>query len=74
MVFAAVVAACAVDIEHFDALARAFVAQGVEVIRQVGGWEKSVEHARAHHDAMQRQHLAVAQPGASPAAPPPPAA
>lgn len=69
MAFGAVVGASATDPEHFDALARAYVMQGFEVVRQLGGWEQSIEHARAHHDAMAHQHLAVTQP----AAPPPPA-
>ena len=69
MAFAAVIGSSAADTEHFESLARAFVAQGVEVIRQVGGWEGSIGHARSHHDAMQQQHLAVATPNGSGAPP-----
>lgn len=69
MAFVAVIGSSAADTEHFEALARAFVAQGVEVIRQVGGWEGSIGHARAHHDAMQQQHLAVAAPNGAGAPP-----
>lgn len=65
MAFVAVIGSSAADTEQFESLARAFVAQGVEVIRQVGGWEGSIGHARAHHDAMQQQHLAVAAPNGS---------
>lgn len=64
MAFGAVVAASAADPEHFDALARAFVAQALEVIRQLGGWDTSIEHSRTHHEAMLQQHLAVAAPPA----------
>ncbi|HEX4935454.1 MAG TPA: hypothetical protein VFV33_19875 [Gemmatimonadaceae bacterium] len=69
LAFSAVVAASAVDLEQFDAVARAFVAQGVEIIRQLGGWESSIAHARSHHDLMLQQHLAVAAPPAPHAAP-----
>lgn len=68
MVFVAVVASAAVDPAHFDPLARAFVAQGVEVLRQLGGWDTSVELARAHHDAMLQQHVTATTP--PPNAPP----
>jgi len=69
MVFVAVVSSAAIDPAHFDPLARAFIAQGVEVLRQLGGWEESIALARTHHDAMLQQHEAAKAPptDASPA-------
>ena len=67
LTFCAVVAASATDPDQFARLVRVFVTQGLELLRQLGGWESSVSHARTHHDAMLEQHLAVAAPPAAPA-------
>ena len=59
LTFVAVVAAAGADPEQFDALTRAFVTQGVQLLQQLGGWDVSVAHAKTHHDAMLEQHRAV---------------
>ncbi len=65
MTFVAVVSASATDADHFDAQMRTYIAQGSDLVRQLGGWETSVGHARTHHDAMHEQHHVVASPPAA---------
>ena len=52
MISLAVVLSAAADIPHYDALARAYLAQGLEVVKQVGGWNRSIELAKAHFDVQ----------------------
>jgi hypothetical protein len=69
LAFVSVIAASATDSAQFAPMARAFVAQGLTVVKQLGGYETCISHARTHHDAMLEQHKAVAEP--QPAAAPP---
>ncbi len=55
MIGLAVMLSAASDAEHFGPLAWAYITQAIEVVKQVGGWEKSIEFAKAHFDAMAEQ-------------------
>ncbi len=68
MVGLAAILSAAVDPAHLDALARAYITQGLEVVKQLGGWNASVEMAKAHFDQQQGEHAKLAAPP-----PPPPA-
>lgn len=72
MIATAALLAAAVDPAHFDALAGAYIAQGLEVVRQVGGWNRSVELARHHYETQREQHAKATAPSAAaqPASPP----
>jgi hypothetical protein len=73
LVATAVFLASAVDPAHLEALARAYAAQGLEIIKQLGGWPASMAAARAHHDAQRELQLkAIAPPVASAPTTPPP--
>lgn len=68
MVGLAAILAAAVDPEHLEALARAYVTQGLEVVKQLGGWSASVEMAKAHFDQQQGEHAKLSAPPATPPA------
>jgi len=73
LVATAVFLSSAVDPAHLEALARAYAAQGLEIIKQLGGWPASVTAARAHYEAQRDVHLkASTPPAAAPPASPPP--
>ena len=67
LAFVAVVAAATMDAEQFAPLSRTFISPGVELVRQLGGWESCIAHTRTHHDAMLEQHRAAAAPRPAPA-------
>jgi len=53
----AVTLAAATNPEHFEALAGAYIAQGLEVVKQLGGWDKAVAISQEHFQTQQeRQH------------------
>ncbi|MGQ0648478.1 MAG: DUF6931 family protein [Gemmatimonadaceae bacterium] len=62
LIATAVALAAAADPSRFVALAGAFVAQGLEVVRGLGGWDQSVQLARQHFDAQRVQHEKMANP------------
>ncbi len=64
MVGLAAILSAAVDPLHFEALAGAYIAQGLEVVKQLGGWDASVEMAKAHFDLQRTDHLKVMAPPA----------
>jgi hypothetical protein len=57
----AVTLAAATNPAHFEALAGAYIAQGLEVVKQLGGWDKAVaisqEHFQAQQDSQQRSSM-----------------
>ena len=65
----AVALAAATDPLHFEALAGAYLAQGLEVVKQLGGWDKAVALSQEHFQAQHDRHVrASAPPTTSPAA------
>jgi hypothetical protein len=64
--------AAAVHPEHFEALAGAYIAQGLEVVKQLGGWDKAIALSRDHFQAQQERHAASSMPptGGAPATQP----
>ena len=69
----AVALAAAENPVHFGALAGAYVAQGLEVVKQLGGWDKAVALSREHFQAQHERHVrASTPPSASSAASHPP--
>jgi hypothetical protein len=64
--------AVAVHPEHFEALAGAYIAQGLEVVKQLGGWDKAIALSRDHFQAQQERHALISAPPTSgaPATPP----
>ena len=68
MVGLAAILAAAVDTAHFEALAGAYIKQGLEVIKQLGGWRPSVELARAHFELQRTEHAKVTAPPKAPPA------
>ena len=76
MVANAVTFATLASPEHLQAMAAAYITQGLEVLKQVGGWDRSVELSRAYYEAQREQHRAATAPKApapAPAQAPPPA-
>lgn len=61
----AVALAAAANPAHFEALAGAYLAQGLEVVKQLGGWEKAVALSREHFQAQHERHIRAASPAAS---------
>jgi hypothetical protein len=62
----AVAIAAAAHPAHFEALAGAYLAQGLEVVKQLGGWDKAVALSREHLQTQHERHLrASTPPGAS---------
>ncbi|MEO7964241.1 MAG: hypothetical protein ABIT38_10080 [Gemmatimonadaceae bacterium] len=66
LVSTAVLMSAMVNPDQLDSFAAAYIAQGVEVVKQIGGWEKSVALAKAHFDAQADQQ-AKAKAAAEPA-------
>ena len=56
--------AAAVHPQHFEALAGAYIAQGLEVVKQLGGWDKAIALSRDHFQAQQERHAASTTPPA----------
>jgi hypothetical protein len=54
--------AAAVHPEHFEALADAYIAQGLEVVKQLGGWDKAITLSREHFQAQQERHSRTLAP------------
>jgi len=64
--------AVAVHPEHFEALAGAYIAQGLEVVKQLGGWDKAIALSRDHFHAQQERHAGSSMaPAGGPSATPP---
>lgn len=71
MIGLAVTLSAASDTDHFAALAWAYITQALELVKQLGGWEKSIEFAKAHFDAQTEQQekaTAAAKKSATPPA------
>ena len=63
----AVALAAAANPEHFEALAGAYIAQGLEVVKQLGGWDKAVTLSQQHFQLQHDRHArASVPPSASP--------
>jgi hypothetical protein len=60
LIAAAVALSAAAAPETFDALLGAYVAQGVEIVKRLGGWDQSVALARQHFEAQRVAHERVA--------------
>jgi len=54
--------AVAVHPHHFEALAGAYLAQGLEVVKQLGGWDKAITLSRDHFQAQQERHAGSSTP------------
>ena len=61
----AVALAAAAHPRHFEALAGAYLAQGLEVVKQLGGWDKAVALSREHFQAQHERHLRASTPPGS---------
>jgi hypothetical protein len=61
----AVSLAAATNPVHFEALAGAYIAQGLEVVKQLGGWDKAVAVSREFYDAQHDRHTRALTPPAS---------
>jgi hypothetical protein len=61
----AVALAAAANPAHFEALVGAYLAQGLEVVKQLGGWDKAVALSREHFQAQHDRHArSLTPPGA----------
>ena len=60
----AVALAAAAHPQHFEALAGAYIAQGLEVVKQLGGWDKAITLSRDHFQAQQERHAVSSMPPA----------
>ncbi len=60
----AVALAAAAHPQHFEALAGAYVAQGLEVVKQLGGWDKAITLSRDHFQAQHERHTRLSAPPA----------
>jgi len=58
----AVALAAAANPDLFEALAGAYIAQGLEVVKQLGGWEKSVAMSREHFQSQHERHVRASMP------------
>jgi uncharacterized protein DUF6931 len=56
--------AAAAHPHHFEALANAYIAQGLEVVKQLGGWDKAIALSRDHFQAQQERHASSSMPPA----------
>ena len=54
--------AAAVHAQHFEALAGAYIAQGLEVVKQLGGWDKAITLSRDHFQAQHERHTQTSTP------------
>lgn len=68
LVGTAVALAAAAHPQHFEALAGAYIAQGLEVVKQLGGWDTAVTLSREHFQAQHERHtqLTAPPPGGAP--------
>jgi len=64
----AVALAAAANPDLFEALAGAYIAQGLEVVKQLGGWEKSVAMSREHFQSQHERHVRASMPPQDPSA------
>jgi len=62
----AVALAAASDPVHFEALAGAYLAQGLEIVKQLGGWDKAVALSREHFQAQHDRHVRASPPSSPP--------
>ena len=62
LVGSAVAIAAAAQPEHFEALAGAYIAQGLEVVKQLGGWDKAVSLSQEHFQTQHERHARLTQP------------
>ena len=60
----AVALAAAAHPQHFEALAGAYIAQGLEVVKQLGGWDKAVTLSRDYFQAQHERHTRLTAPPA----------
>lgn len=74
LVATTVLLASTADMTHFEAMARAYVAQGREIVKQLGGFGPSVQASHAHLESQREQHRRAteAQAGATTAPSPGP--
>ena len=64
----AVALAAASDPVHFEALAGAYLAQGLEVVKQLGGWEKAVALSQEHFQTQRDRHVRASAASSAPSA------
>jgi hypothetical protein len=62
MIAAAVTLAAAADPEHLGALATAYIAQALEIVKQLGGWDRATAAAREYHESQRVQHERASAP------------
>lgn len=55
LVAAAIALAACSDPVHVDHVSQAFVAQGLEIIKRLGGWEQAITSAQQRHEAVLRE-------------------
>lgn len=55
LVSAAIVAASVSDPAHVDHVGKAFVAQGLEIIKRLGGWDQALSAAQQRFEMQQRE-------------------
>ena len=61
MVSAAIAAAAASDAAHVDQVTQAFIAQGLEIIKRLGGWDQALPAAQQRYDAQAQEHARAQQ-------------
>jgi hypothetical protein len=74
VVGAAVVMSAAADAEQFVPLLDAYIAHGMAIVEQLGGWDASIALARQHFDAQSELHdaaVGASKAGGTPPAPAP---
>ena len=64
----AVALAAASDAVHFEALAGAYLAQGLEIVKQLGGWDKAVALSQEHFQTQRDRHVRASAPSPAPSA------
>jgi len=62
----AVALAAASDPVHFEALAGAYLAQGLEVVKQLGGWDKAVALSQEHFQTQRDRQARASAPSSAP--------
>jgi hypothetical protein len=68
LVGSAVTLAAASDPVHYEALAGAYLAQGLEVVKQLGGWDKAVALSQEHFQTQRDRQARVSAPSSAPSA------
>src|SRR5436305_1164313 len=62
LIAAAVTLAAAADPEHLATLAAAYIAQALEIVKQLGGWDRATAAAREYQGAPRGQRACASAP------------